>query len=257
MFSSAANLRRRSKVTGLFPFSIRLRCCWVIPIAAATSTCVQPTATRYSRIIGPASSPVSMSPPCLGRSHCSVIRYRQQSLPVAYATTVTLTGSVKDQFASRNAGQLTSLDIQPHEEDAQPVTEHGEGPDQRPDFELPGQCSVYPWGISWGASLKEHHSARWEEITNLIRRSESGTGYQVVGSGGLGTYLRKTGPSLPNWYYCDVYIGGRKVTFSESYSWAPNPWIWIRPVPGKTKQVNIWQLEHLIKKGMARSRRRS
>jgi hypothetical protein len=77
MFSSAANLRRRSKVTGLLPFSIWLRCCWVIPTATATSTCVQPIASRYSRIVGPASSPVWISPPCLGRSHCSVIRHHQ------------------------------------------------------------------------------------------------------------------------------------------------------------------------------------
>jgi hypothetical protein len=77
IFNNAANLRRKSKVTGLFPFSIWLRCCWVIPTETATSAWLQPTASRYSRLVGPASSPASATPPCLGRSHCPVIRHHQ------------------------------------------------------------------------------------------------------------------------------------------------------------------------------------
>jgi|ERR1035437_1294684 hypothetical protein len=112
-----------------------------------------------------------------------------------------------------------------------------------------GQCWVFPRGISWDLG-GEDGSARWEEITGARRSNHSET---EMGPTGVNvTFVQ----SAITWYYCEVLMAdGRSKMFCQTYrhSWQwPVSWKNLKPVPGKTKRVNIKQLGRLIKRGVAR-----
>lgn len=121
------------------------------------------------------------------------------------------------------------------------VSGHAGTPGEQPDFELPGQCSVFPWGISW--TRGEHCSARWADI---IKVEESQDFEWIVWPGGI-----YNGKSLFKTYTCEVELAdGRSVRFIQTIRFRlPVAWTKLKPVPGVTKRVNVLQLARLIKMG--------
>lgn len=126
------------------------------------------------------------------------------------------------------------------------MTEHAGIPGSQPDFELPGQCCVYPWGISWHGG---HDSARWEEIieVSLTHFTPDPLG-KAMPQGNIPKGLRET-----TFWHCYVTLIDGKASFDQDSIGYILRWP-TRRKPGKTVRVNIRQLEHLIKEGVARAR---
>ena len=108
--------------------------------------------------------------------------------------------------------------------------------------------SVFPWGISW--SLYGHHSARWEDITE-VRRWE----FNVPPSSPIASAPVPILIGGSTTYYCKVVLAdGQSVTFEKTYRrGVPVGRRRPKPKPGTTKRVNIKQLGRLIEMGVART----
>jgi hypothetical protein len=138
------------------------------------------------------------------------------------------------------------------------MPEHA-GLPQQPDFELPGECYVYPWGISWDEyrdGRVTHCRARWEEITRVTLRHEFVAGTPIRFNQVAGWAISSTGGGGGRyWWYCRVDLtGNRHATFKDDYTIA-GPLGWGRKRKrGQTVRVNIRQLKHIIEKEAARWR---
>lgn len=154
------------------------------------------------------------------------------------------------------------------------MTGHPGSAGELPDFELYHQCTVYRWGIRWTTVrssmtppgeqntplpeeiTNEHHSARWEQIAKIKRRTHSPP--MIFGPPGGLVSTSWTTPGSTT-YYCDIYLAnGLSATFSEDLSLREAHLTRnLSPVPGKTQPLNVMQLARLLKKEVARSRRSS
>lgn len=129
------------------------------------------------------------------------------------------------------------------------MTEYAGIPEPQPDFELPGECCVYPWGISWNGG---DDSARWEEIIEVsVKFCNPIPVSNAAPTCGVAPIFVPVGGG-PTWWNCKVTTTSGNAVFSEDH---PRGHAWVkRRKPGETVRVNIRQLGRIIKKEVERSR---